>query len=66
MASIRQRSKSSYQITVSIGYDSTGKKLTKQKSVKRPDSITDKKWEKELQLLASEFEASVQDRKSVV
>lgn len=31
MASIRKRGKNSYQIIVSCGYDSTGKKLTEQK-----------------------------------
>ncbi|MDQ2086478.1 tyrosine-type recombinase/integrase [Herbivorax sp. ANBcel31] len=59
MASIRKRG-NSYQIIVSAGYDSGGKKLTKQKSVKRPDKITDKQWEKELNKIAAEFELAVE------
>lgn len=59
MASIRQRSENSYQITVSQGYDSKGKKLAKPKTVKRPKGFTDKQWEKELQLIAADFETSV-------
>lgn len=59
MASIRQRG-SSYQITVSKGYDSKGKKLLAQKTVKRPEELTDKQWEKELDRLSHEFENTVQ------
>jgi integrase len=60
MASIRKRGKNSYQIIVSCGYDSTGKKLTEQKSVKRPAGMTDKQWERELEKLALEFEHQVE------
>lgn len=60
MASIRQRSKNSFQITVSQGYNSQGKKLTKPKTVKRPAGLTDKQWEKELEMLAAEFEREVE------
>lgn len=60
MASIRKRGKNSYQIIVSCGYDSTGKKLTEQKSVKRPAGMTDKQWERELEKLALEFERQVE------
>ena len=59
MASIRQRTKNSYQITVSVGYDSNNKKITKQQTVKRPEGMTDIKWKKQLDILAAEFEASV-------
>ena len=60
MASIRQRGKNSWQITVSNGYDSNGTKLTEQTTVKRPEGFTDKKWQAELEKLALEFETSVQ------
>ncbi len=60
MASIRKRGKNSYQIIVSCGYDSTGKKLTEQKSVKRPADMTDKQWERELEKLALDFEHQVE------
>lgn len=60
MASIRKRGKNSYQITVSQGYDSSGKKLTKPVTVKRPKGFTDKQWEKELDKLSSEFERKVE------
>ena len=60
MASIRKRGKTSYQITVSNGYDINGKKLSETKTVKRPAGLTDKQWEKELQKLALEFEMQVE------
>ncbi|WHH60421.1 site-specific integrase [Petroclostridium sp. X23] len=60
MASIRKRGANSYQITVSCGYDSEGKKIIKQKTVKRPEEMTDKQWSKELNKLALEFERAVE------
>lgn len=60
MASIRQRGINSWQIIVSNGYDSQGKKLTKPKTVKRPEGMTDRQWDKELVKIALEFETSVQ------
>ncbi len=60
MASIRQRGKNSYQITVSTGYNSNGQKLIKQRTVKRPAELTDKQWEKEIEKLAVEFEREVE------
>lgn len=60
MASIRKRGENSYQITVSNGYDSNGKKLIKTKTVVREDGYTDKQWEKELAKLAVEFEREVE------
>lgn len=59
MASIKQRG-NSYLVTVSCGYDSQGKKITKSKTFKKPNEITPKKWEKELNKLALEFETEVQ------
>lgn len=60
MASIRKRGENSYQITVSNGYDSNGKKLIKTKTVVREDGYTDKQWERELAKLATEFEREVE------
>lgn len=60
MASIRKRG-DSYQVTVSNGYDSKGKKITKSKTFKKPDNMTPKKWEKELNRLALEFEKEIQN-----
>ena len=60
MASIRKRGENSYQITVCTGYDSSGKKLAKVKTIQRPEGYTDKKWEKELKLLSAEFERQVE------
>lgn len=60
MASIRKRGKNSYQITVSQGYDSSGKKLSKPITVKRPKGFTDKQWEKELEKISAEFERKVE------
>lgn len=59
MSSIRQRG-NGYQITVSKGYDSKGKKLSEYKTVKRPEGLTDKQWEKELDRLSHEFEREVE------
>ncbi len=60
MASIRKRSDNSYQITVSAGYDSTGKKLRKFKTVTLPDTMTEKQKQKELQRQAVLFEREVE------
>lgn len=60
MASVEQRSINSWRINVSNGYDSKGKKLIKHKTVKRPEGMTDKKWQAELEKLAVEFETSIQ------
>lgn len=59
MASIRKRG-DSWQITVSNGYGSNGKKITKSKTVKKPHDMTPKKWEKELEKIALEFEIEVE------
>jgi len=61
MASIRQRGKNSYLITVSCGYDCNDKKLFKQKTIKRPEGMTDRQWDKEINKIATEFELSVQN-----
>lgn len=59
VASIRKRSENSYQITVSQGYDTNGKKILKTKTVNLDPTITKKQAEKELQRLAFEFEKLV-------
>ena len=65
MASIKQTSENSYQITVSCGYDSTGKKIRK-KTTFKPELFTDKgnrksdrTIEKEVAAFAAEFERKV-------
>ena len=60
MASIRQRSENSYQITVSQGYDTKGKKLVKTKTVTLDSDLTKKQTEKEIQNQALEFERLVE------
>lgn len=59
MASIRQRSESSWQITVSCGYDRNGKKIVKTKTIKNEENLTPKRWEKEIERIAIEFETAV-------
>ena len=59
MASIKQRG-NSWLVTISNGYDSSGKKLIKTKTFKKPHDMTDHKWEKELEKLALEFELQVE------
>lgn len=61
MASIRQRGRNSWQITVSCGYKSNGQKDTKQMTVKRPEGLTDKQWDKQLDDLAHDFEKKVKN-----
>lgn len=58
MATIEKRG-NSYRVSVSNGYDSNGKKILIRKSFRRPDNITDRKWERELNRLALEFETEV-------
>lgn len=59
MATIEKRGKS-YRVIVSEGYDAEGKKIRKNRSFTKPESMSDKKWEKELEKLAFEFEIEVQ------
>lgn len=60
MASIVKRN-NSYRVTVSNGYDINGKKIVRTKTFNKPDDMTDKKWEKEIQILALEFEREVEN-----
>lgn len=59
MASIRKRSETSYQITVSCGYDSEGKKIRVPKTITIDPKLTPKQLEKELQRQATLFEEEV-------
>lgn len=64
MASIVKRN-NSYRVTVSNGYDINGKKIVRTKTFNKPDDMTDKKWEKEIQILALEFEREVENGLSI-
>lgn len=59
MANIEKRG-NNYRIVVSSGYDINGKKIRKYKTVIKPDDVTEKKWEKEIQAIALDFERDVQ------
>lgn len=59
MASIERRGNNSYRITVSAGYDITGKKLRKHKTVTLDPKLTSKQIEKELNRQAVDFESQV-------
>lgn len=58
MASIEKRG-DSYRVFVSNGYDSKGKKIVKTRTFKKPDNMSEKRWEKEIHKLALEFETEV-------
>ncbi|MGN0537160.1 MAG: tyrosine-type recombinase/integrase [Acutalibacteraceae bacterium] len=60
MASIRKRN-NSYTITVSCGYDVSGKKITRTMTWKPENSMTQKQIEKEVQRQATLFEERVQN-----
>ena len=60
MASIRERH-GSYQITVSCGYDTQGKKLLETTTFTPDPSLSPKKREKAVQEFALEFEAKVRN-----
>lgn len=59
MASIKKRGHS-WLVTVSSGYNSEGKKITKSKTFRTPEDMSQKKWQKELNRLALEFEQEVE------
>lgn len=58
MATIEKRG-NSFRVVVSDGYDSNGNKILKRKSFKKPEELSDKQWEKELNKLALKFENEV-------
>lgn len=59
MASIEKRANGSYRITVSTGYDTSGKKLRKHRTITLPDTLTDRQREKELERQKVLFEEQV-------
>lgn len=59
MANIEKRG-NNYRIVVSDGYDINGKKIRKYKTVVKPDDMTEKKWEKEIQKIALDFERDIE------
>jgi len=61
MASIKQRGENSYQITVSCGYDSQGKKLLKTKTITLNSGLSQKQIDKELQKQGALFEKEVEN-----
>ena len=60
MASIRKRGENSYQLTVSKGYDTEGKKLFSTKTITLDPGLTQKQSDKELAKLSAEFEREVE------
>ena len=65
MASIRKINDDTYEVGAYAGRDSNYKILKKYKRFHRPEGMTPKKWEKEIQILAVEFENEVKVRVSV-
>ncbi|MBR2526531.1 site-specific integrase [bacterium] len=61
MAYYEKRSKNTYKLVVSLGYDSSGKHKRVSKTVKIPDDMTQAKREKELNVLCVLFEKQVND-----
>ena len=59
MAYFEQTGKNTYRLTVSQGYDSTGKKLRKRKTIKLSENLTEKQAAKELNRLLTLFEEEV-------
>lgn len=61
MASIEKRSDTTYRLTVSSGYDTSGKKIRHRKTIELPDGLTERQIEKELQKQAALFEREVEN-----
>lgn len=59
MASIEQRKDGSYRIVVCIGYDVSGKKIRKYKTIKLPPNLTERQKDKELERQKVLFENEV-------
>lgn len=56
MASINKISDEAVVVYVSLGHDTKGKRIRKSKKFFKPSNMTAKRWEKEIQKLAVEFE----------
>lgn len=65
MASIEKRSDNSFRITVSLGYDSLGKKRFAKMTWKPETNLTEKQIQKKLNQLAFKFEEEVKSGKFV-
>jgi hypothetical protein len=61
MATIRNKKNGHYQLIVSRGYDSKGKRVRYYKTVYVNPKWTEKNQKKELDMLAAAFEAEVKD-----
>lgn len=59
MPTIEKRG-NSYRVVVTDGYDSNGRKILHKKTFKKPEDMTAKKWGKEINRLAYEFEMEIQ------
>ncbi len=59
MASIQRLSDNSIRVTVSLGYDISGRKLKKSKNFKLDEKLTPRQREKEITRLSQEFEQQV-------
>lgn len=61
MAYYEQKSKNSYKIVVSMGYDSSGKRRRVSKTVKLPENMSESKRQKELNALCVLFQKEVEN-----
>ena len=61
MAYYEQKSKNSYKIVVSMGYDSNGKHRRVSKTVKLPENMSESKRQKELNTLCVLFQQEVEN-----
>lgn len=61
MAYYEQKSKNSYKIVVSMGYDSSGKHRRVSKTVKLPENMSESKRQKELNALCVLFQKEVEN-----
>lgn len=59
MASLIPKANGSYEVIVSLGYNEKGKKIRKSKTFHKPEKMSDKKWEKEIIRLSTEFESKL-------
>lgn len=61
MAYYEQKSKNSYKIVVSMGYDSSGKHRRVSKTVKLPENMSESKRQKELNTLCVLFQKEIEN-----
>lgn len=61
MAYYEQKSKNSYKIVVSMGYDSNGKHRRVSKTVKLPENMSESKRQKELNTICVLFQQEVEN-----